>query len=339
MSQTELSSRAPGVITSIVNAGELRLESGEKIPDLQISFECVGPADAPAVVVLGGISATRHAGSHEGDPSPGWWEPLVGPGKGLDTTQFRVVGIDFLGGNGQTSGPRNSDGWPRTVSPADQATCIARLMDQLEITRLHHFVGASYGGMVALEFARHFGERCKQAVVLGAAHRPTAMATALRCVQREAVRACSDLGDSAAGLRLSRAIGMSTYRSNREFEERFSRKPTPGQPVSFEVENYLFARGHQFASEFHPDAYLTLSTSIDLLDLEPEAVKLPVALLAFQDDFVAPPALMRELNERLGGLSTLTELPTLYGHDAFLKESIAVSQWLKNVLGNDAITE
>ena len=60
---------------------------------------------------------------------------------------------------------------------------------------------------------------------------------------------------------------------------------------------------------------------------------------AFEDDCVAPPALMRELSERLGGPSTLIEIPTLYGHDAFLKESFAVSQWLKDVLGNDAITE
>jgi homoserine O-acetyltransferase len=131
---------------------------------------------------------------------------------------------------------------------------------------------------------------------------------------------------------------MSTYRSNREFEQRFSRQPQPGQPVVFEVENYLFARGHQFASEFHPDAYLTLSSSIDLLDLAPEEVRLPVSLLAFEDDFVAPPELMTELKQRLAGPAELSVLPTLYGHDAFLKESRAVSQWLTDVLQNDVTT-
>ncbi len=339
MSQTEIPSCAPGATREVLNAGQLRLDSGEQLLDLTISYECVGPADAPAVVVMGGISATRHAGSHDADPSPGWWEPVVGEGKALDTTRLRVIGIDFLGGNGETSGPRNSTGWPRTVAPADQAACVALLLDYLEVEQLTCFVGASYGGMVALEFARRFADRCERVAILGAAHRPPAMATALRCVQREAVRACAELGDSAAGLRLSRAIGMSTYRSNREFEERFSRQPRPGEPVGFEVEEYLFARGHQFARDFHPDAYLTLSTSIDLLDLEPEDIQLPVALLAFEDDFVAPPPLMRELAQRLVGPSKLTELPTLYGHDAFLKESDAVSQWLTDVLSNDAATE
>ncbi|MFK7957378.1 MAG: alpha/beta fold hydrolase [Lysobacterales bacterium] len=306
----------------------LTLDSGEVIAPLQLSFEAIGPSSAPAVFVMGGISASRHAGSNEIDTSPGWWEAMVGCGKALDTRRLRVISMDFVGGNGQSSGPRNSEGWPRTLTPGDQASAITMLLDALNIQQLASFVGASYGGMVALEFGRRFPERASHLAILGAAHRPPAMATALRCVQREAVRTCARLGNTAEGLRLSRAIGMSTYRSDREFDQRFSREPKAGEPASFEVEDYLFARGHQFAQEFHPDAYLTLSTSIDCLDTRPEDIHTPVSLLAFEDDFVAPPSLMRDLHARLSGDSTLKEISTLFGHDAFLKEVEAVSQWL-----------
>ncbi len=306
----------------------LTLDCGHTIDPLQLSFEAVGPPDGPAVFVMGGISASRHAGSHREDPAAGWWDAVVGSGKALNTDQLRVIGMDFVGGNGQSSGPRNSQGWPQTLTPGDQAQAIVLLLDELNISQLECFVGASYGGMVALEFGRRFPQRTGHLAVLGAAHRPPAMATALRCVQREAVRACSRLGNTAEGLRLSRAIGMSTYRSDREFDQRFSRQPRAGEPAVFEVEDYLFSRGHQFAREFHADAYLTLSTSIDCLDIQPEDIGVPVSLLAFEDDFVAPPSLMRDLHQRLGADSTLKEISTIYGHDAFLKESKAVSQWL-----------
>ncbi len=323
---------SPHITTDVLtDLGPLVLDSGDCIDNLQIAFEAVGPQDAPAVFVMGGISATRHAGSHEAAESPGWWQAIVGPDKALDTRQLNVIGMDFLGGNGLTTGPRNSPDWPRVITPGDQAACVARLLDRLKISSLKGFVGASYGGMVALEFGRRFPRQCGLMAILGAAHRPPALATALRSVQREAVRVCARLGDSGAGMRLSRALGMSTYRSNREFEQRFGRRPLAGEPASFEVDKYLFSRGDVFANEFHPDAYLTLSTSIDCLDCAPEEISVPGALLAFQDDFVAPASLIRELQERLPGPSELTEIPTLFGHDAFLKESDAVSQWLSGL--------
>ncbi|MEM9529667.1 MAG: alpha/beta fold hydrolase [Pseudomonadota bacterium] len=323
----------PDRVPPTVTLDHLELDSGECLAPVTIAYELTGPVDAPVVAVMGGISATRHVASHAGDPAPGWWEPFVGAGKAVDTDQLRVLGMDFLGGNAATTGPRNSDGWPRALTPGDQARCVERLLDAQQIDTLGCFIGSSYGGMVALQLAAQAPGRLHRAAVLGAAHRPPAMATALRCIQREAVRAGLKNGQVRDGLRLARAIGMATYRSNEEFETRFDPAPAPGEPLSFAVEDYLFSRGDAFADAFDPQAYLTLSSSIDSLRVEPERIGLPVHLLAFATDFVAPPTLMQELEDRLTE-GHLTTIPSIYGHDAFLKEEAAISQWLQPILCN-----
>src|SRR5215211_506661 len=104
------------------------------------AFETVGPADAPAVVVLGGISASRHVTATESDPRQGWWQAFVGPAKVIDTNRFRVLGIDYL-----SAGRRN-----RPLSTHDQALALAAALDRASIQKVRAIVGASYGGMVAL---------------------------------------------------------------------------------------------------------------------------------------------------------------------------------------------
>src|SRR5579885_1485656 len=130
-------------------------------------FALVGPANAPVIVALGGISATRHATT--------WWNDIVGDGKAIDTRRYRVLGVDFIDGG------RRSDGRPRrTVTTHDQADAIVRVLDELRIERVHAFVGASYGGMVGLAFAEKYPERIERLVAISAPHEPHPMSTALR---------------------------------------------------------------------------------------------------------------------------------------------------------------
>ncbi|MCJ7556938.1 MAG: homoserine O-succinyltransferase [Gammaproteobacteria bacterium] len=319
--------------------GEIRvgqpftLKRGGSLLSPQIGYELTGPEAAPVLVAMGGISATRHVASTAEYSGPGWWEDFVGPGKALDTSRFRVLGMDFLGGNDQTQGPRLQAGPFPSVDPEDQARLLAELMDLLSIPRLHGFFGASYGGMVALQFAALFPERLEKLVIVGATHRPPAIATALRCVQREAIRRCQRLGDAAEGLRIARAIGMVTYRSAQEFEQRFSAEPESrdGQ-LAFEVQDYLFSRGDEFARRFSPEAVLCLSESIDLQQMEPERITVPAELLCASTDFVAPPELMIELSRRINAPCRYTQYESLYGHDSFLKEVELLGAHFKRIL-------
>jgi homoserine O-acetyltransferase len=300
--------------------GRFPLHFGGELDSVRVAYRLAGCKGAPVVVALGGISAGRHVFSLPGE-RPGWWEDCIGPGRALDTDRFRVLGVDFLGGSHATSGPGAGEAFP-SISAFDQSEMISRLMERLGIERLHGGIGASYGGMVVLAMAQRQPERLRQAVVISAAHRTHPMSTAWRSVQRAMVRYAVGHGEGNRGLVLARALAMATYRSAREFEDRFSGDPERGPGgFRFPVESYLMARGEAYAAQYRPEAFVCLSESIDLHRVEPEAIHLPVTLVAVVEDQLVPLADMRNLRDRLGGNCRLVEVSSIYGHDAFLKET------------------
>ncbi len=295
------------------------------------------PAAALPTLVLGGISAGRHLGPAPFDTNPGWWPGLVGRGLALDPARGPLIGVDYLGGT------TDAGQILRPITTHDQARAIAAVLDHLGIAQAS-FAGASYGGMVALAFAELFPERTGQLVILCAAHRTHPMATAVRSVQRAAVALGSDSGETARGLSLARALAMTTYRSTREFEERFSpfalSAGTPeGDPARFPVEDYIEARGADFVRRFDTERFLALSESIDLHSTRPRSLPEHALLVSFDTDILVPPWLMDELAAREPGAEFARSparhvtIPSLYGHDAFLKETEDVSGLLRAELG------
>jgi len=305
---------------------------------VEISYEAQGPAPAPATIVLGGISAGRHLAPTTADPSPGWWPGVVGEGTALDPARQLLIGIDYLGGN-------TEDGLLRPVTTHDQARALAAVLDHLGIAAAS-FAGASYGGMVALAFAELYPARVARLVILCAAHRTHPMATAIRSVQRAAAELGVDTGQPARGLALARALAMTTYRSPQEFEERFSPNPLdpgrprlpghpehPGQPgatpARFPVEEYLGARGADFVQRFDTERFLALSESIDLHRTDPASLLPHTLLVSFDTDSLVPPWLVGELATRSGRSPEHVTVPSLFGHDAFLKEVDQVASLLR----------
>jgi homoserine O-acetyltransferase len=311
--------------------GGLDLHFGGRLDRVELAYRLAGAGGAPVVAVLGGISAGRNVFSLQSD-APGWWEDAIGPGRALDTDRYRVLGIDFLGGSHRSTGPDVGQVFP-SVSAFDQARLLVALMDRLGIARLRASLGASYGGMVTLALAQAHQQRVEHAVVLSAAHRTHPMSTAWRSVQRAIVRYALSHGEGPRGLVLARALAMATYRSAREFEERF-----PGQAEAtpegfrFPVESYLLARGESYAAVYRPEAFVCLSESIDLHRVDPAAIRVPTTLLGVEEDQLVPLADMRQLRDRHGGNCSLTEISSIYGHDAFLKETEVLRDLLARAL-------
>lgn len=297
-----------------------------------VAFECVGPPEAPVVVALGGISADRHAAAAPG--RPGWWADQVGPGRALDTERVRVVSIDWLGGNGGSWGPRSAPSWPTDciVTTDDQARAVAAVLDSLGVVRADLVVGASYGGKVALRLGVLEPDRVRRLCLLGAAHESHPMATAVRSLQRRVIRLAAASGRPSDGVALARGLGLTTYRSALEFAGRFGLDPEqdPGRPARFPVDDYLDARSKDFARDFHPDAYLCLSQSLDLHRSDPSELTVPATLVAFDTDTLVPPWSVRALALGASGRTRYLVVTTEYGHDGFLKEVGAVAEILRD---------
>ncbi len=275
----------------------------------RFAFEIAGPRGAPAVVVLGGISASRHVTATESDPRRGWWEDFVGPEKVVDTNRFRVVGMDYL-----SVGRRN-----RPLSTHDQALALAAALDRAAIPTVRAIVGASYGGMVALAFGAIAPHRVEHLVVIGAAHESSPLATALRILQRRIVELGIATGKSRDALVIARGLAMTSYASADEFSHRFAGSDDDeASDKCDEIDAFLADSGETFAMGCSPERFLALSQSLDLHEVKPEDVRVPTTLIAVQEDTLVPLSQMRELAARIGAPCSLVEISSRHGHDTFL---------------------
>jgi len=280
-----------------------------------------GAENGPVIVALGGISAHRRVFGVSGEADEaGWWAEIVGAGCALPTEQFRILSFDYLGGSGETTGPEAGRPFP-SVSTYDQANILLNVLDNLQIASIPAIVGASYGGMVALAFAEQYPDRVSKLIIISAADRTSPMSTAWRSVQRRMVRFGIQTGQPEKGLELARALAMATYRSSNEFTIRFASAPQEREGrFVFPVEDYLMARGADYARRYQPDSFLTLSESIDLHQIDATRVRVPVSAIAVREDQLVPVADMQAMCGRLPN-GCLHEISSVYGHDAFLKES------------------
>jgi homoserine O-acetyltransferase/O-succinyltransferase len=315
-----LPSAEPAVREGVLEIpGELALHHGGRLTGVRLGWRLVGPANAPVVCALGGISAGRYVCLADREQS-GWWPDFAGPSRPLDTHRHRILSFDYLGGSGETTGPRPGESFP-SVSSYDQAELLVRLLNHLGIVALRAIAGGSYGGMVALAFGERYPERAGRLIVLCASDRAHPLATAWRSVQREIVRLTLESGRGSDGLELARALAMSTYRSSEELAARFSGPPAhESDRFVFPIERYLLARGRDYAARHRPESFVCLSESIDLHRVDASRIFIPTVAIGVREDQLVPVADVRGMVARLGA-GRFHEISSIYGHDAFLKES------------------
>jgi homoserine O-acetyltransferase len=299
-----------------------RLESGQVLENAHLAWQCAGPADAPLIVALGGISAHSRPCAAEGN---GWWESQCGEARTLDTRRFRVLGIDWLGGCDKSTGPHGEADFP-VVSTADQARALLLLLNRLGVRRVHLLVGASYGGNVAQHLAALLGDRLRKLVLLSAAHCPAQFGLGLRHIQR----AILDLGgETPEALALARSLAVLCYRTTEGVEQRFAEDASRDGVVG-----WLQHHGEKFSRRFDTAAYRCLGRSLDGHQIDPETIRAPTTVFAVREDLTVPLSLLHEYVARAGSSCQLVEISSAHGHDAFLKEEAVVSAVLAAALEN-----
>jgi homoserine O-acetyltransferase len=292
-----------------------------------IDLQCVDPTTIHVpVLVAGGISAGRHVAASDAFPLPGWWDAQAGEGRALDPARHCLVAIDWLGADGSLDAP---------IDPADQADAIAVLLDALGTGCLAGFVGCSYGAMVGLQFAARHPARLARLVAISGTHRAHPYASAWRALQRRAVALGALQCDERDGLSLARQLAILSYRTPGEFDARFGPARVVAGLVRVEAEDYLDHCASEYVAATSPAAFLRLSESIDLQDVAPESVSLPVSVVAVAEDLLVPVEDAFALVERLPD-GRLHVLRSPYGHDAFLKEHAAIGSALRAALCADA---
>ena len=343
-------------------ADSFEFKRGGKLPNITMAYETWGKlnsAKSNVVVVLTGLSASSHIASSSSDKSAGWWESMVGKNKPINTEEFHVICINTLGScfgstspvtiNEKTKKPYRLT-FPE-LSVEDMARGSYLLLKKLGIDRVKYLIGPSLGGMQALALSSLYNNIVENIILISTATQAHPYAIAIRSLQREVIRK-DPLWNNGFydydkpplnGVRIARKIGMTSYRSPREWIQRFGRKRTSEEKLNqntfgvdntnfeYEIESYLEHHAIKFQKLFDANCYLYLSRAMDWFDLADHGnstqevfsrFKIENALvISVKSDTLFPPQQQKEIAEGLSQSGTKVEykeLQSIQGHDSFL---------------------
>ncbi len=335
-----------------------RMKRGGALVGARLAYETWGTLSAArdnAIFILTGLSPSAHAASNADDPSPGWWEDMIGPGKYIDTNRWYVICANTLGSCKGSTGPAEIN--PATGEPyrldfpeltlEDVANASHELVRSLGIERLACLLGNSMGGMSALAYLVQHPGSARMHISISTAAQAQPFAIAIRSLQREAIRLdgnwnsghYDDAHYPEAGMSIARKLGVITYRSAMEWVGRFARIRLDSEQreedpfaVEFQVESYLAAHARRFVRSFDPNSYLYLSRASDWFDIaehghgsvENALKRIDVEralVIGVETDILFPLPQQEQIAEGLrdaGAEVDFVALDSPQGHDAFL---------------------
>ena len=336
----------------------IKLSCGMTLDNYELIYETYGKLNKNkdnAVLVCHALSGNQHvAGRHKKtDKHPGWWDSLVGPGKPLNTNKFFVIGINNLGGNEGSTGPKSIN--PKTkkvwgssfpiITVEDWVKTQKTLINYLGIQRLSSVIGGSLGGMQALEWNLQFPNEVKNTIIIAAAPNLTAQNIAFNEVARQSIITDPDFqkgnfytkkNKPKRGLRVARMLGHITYLSNDAMKSKFGRKKKNKDfqynfNTEFEIESYLNYQGDKFAKEFDANTYIRMTKALDYYDPTKQnkkklsavfkKIKSKFLVISFTSDWRFSPARSKEIVKSLLDNNinvSYAEISAESGHDAFL---------------------
>lgn len=352
--------------------GSFELEGGGLLPDVTVAYETYGELDAEgsnAVLVLHALTGDSHVAgpAGPGHASAGWWEDMVGPGRPIDTDRWFVVVPNVLGGCQGTTGPASAapDGRPwggrfPRVTTRDQVAVEVELARQLGVRSWELVVGASMGGLRALEWALmgpEAGIEVRGLAAIATTAQTSADQIAWAHPQLAAIRLdprwnggdyydAPDGEGPHAGLGVARQIAHTTYRSAHELDARFGRLPQGGEdPLTdgrYAVQSYLDHHGDKLARRFDANSYLVLTESMLTHDLGRDRGGVEAALsqvtartlvVAVDSDRLFPPAQSARIAAWVPGAEGLRIITSDHGHDGFLIEFDQLGPIVREFLG------
>ena len=343
--------------------GTLPLEYDGSLPEVVIAYQTWGRPNAArdnAVLICHALTGDAHVvgSTGPGQPTPGWWDGLIGQGRYVDPADWYVVAANVLGGCQGSTGPSSTapDGkaWGSrfpAITVRDQVAAEAALATHLGIGKWAAVIGGSMGGMRALEWPLLYPQRVATSVVLASTGYATAeqiawCAPQLAAIEGDPAWQGGDYYESGraptSGLGIARRIAHVTYRSEYELATRFGRNPQGDG--RFAVESYLDHHAAKLVNRFDAGSYAVLTRAMNSHDIGRgrgglrnalQSLEARLVVAAVDSDRLYPSRLSSELIDARPDAGPLHLIKSPYGHDGFLIELDQVGAVIANTL-NDA---
>lgn len=351
----------------------LHLESGAKLFPFSLAYESYGKLNDNkdnTILICHALSGDSHAAGYysEDDKKPGWWDTMIGPGKGFDTNKYFVICINTIGGCMGSEGPSSIN--PETGKPyglnfpmftiKDIVKSQKMLLSYLGIEKIFCVTGGSMGGMQSLEWIVSYPEMVKSALLLATTSRLSAENIAFHAAGRQAIKSDANWNNGDyyekeppnAGLAVARMLAHITYLSSEILKEKFDRKLQDKKnysfdfSVDFQIESYLQHQGLSFVRRFDANSYLYITRAMDYFDITNGSGKLTESLkkvksktfvISFSSDWLFPTHMSKSIVNALKSNNadvSFCEVASNRGHDAFLLETEKLTILIKGFLDN-----
>jgi len=336
--------------------------TGATIKNVRIGWEAVGTLNADksnAILITHFFSGTSHASGKyaPGDPAPGYWDAIIGPGRAIDTDKYYVLSSDTLVNlnakdpNVITTGPASIDpdtGKPYgmrfpVVSIRDFINVQRALVDSLGIKRLKAVVGASMGALQAYEWAASHPDMVERVIAVIGSPAADPFLIGWLDLWGEPIRLDPKWNNGdyyekeppIAGL--TAALKLVTLHANHwdwaSATQQGWAEPGKDPALSFgnkfKIQATLDAAAAMRAKVADANHFLYLAKASQLASADPSQIKAPTLVLYSPTDLVFYGPLVEEAAKRIAN----AERATVIGPNGHLNGVLAISQAADRISG------
>lgn len=343
--------------------GKLTLHSGQELKNVTMSYSTYGEMnhDKSNVILLFHVLTSSHQavreqnGNKAGALSEGWWDAFIGPGKTLDTNQFCIICINYLGGCNGSFGPLSIDAetgqaygehFP-DICLKDIVSSQIAVLDVLGIDNLYAVVGPSLGGLLALEFVCQAPNRTQRVISIASSHRIPPTQIAINFEQILVLNTLKEAGcDDKLRMAIARMISMKTFLVPENIDTNTNAIPKKdlscsGYTLKHPLEKFLHWNTLSFHKRFSEHSYMALLKAMNQYQLEgPKPASLQHQrwlILSIDDDRCFPKseqeALINYLKPHVVDYQHHTAT-SLSGHDSCLQEAHLYQSTISNFLSH-----
>ena len=292
-----------------------------KTTEIVLSYQQFGKPlhEAPIVMINHALTGNSNV-TGEG----GWWNPIVGPNKVIDTNVFTVLAFN-IPGNGHDQVSNNLVENYKDFTARDIAEIFAKALDHLKITQLFAVIGGSVGGGLAWELAALKPTLIEHLIPIASDWKSTDWLIA-NCYIQEQI-----LNNSSQPLLDARMHAMSLYRTPESFKAKFDRILQKEENV-FAVESWLNYHGNVLNNRFQLAAYKMMNQVLKTIDITQGSndfvevaskIKSKIHIVTINSDLFFKAKenwdTYVDLKPHKDTVS-ISEIQSIHGHDAFLIE-------------------
>ena len=303
-----------------------------KTTSVELSYQVFGKPlhEAPIVMINHALTGNSNVTGKDG-----WWSPIVGSNKVIDTNVFTIVAFNIPGNGFDQSSNGLIENYKDFVA-RDIAEIFAIALDKLKINSLFAVIGGSVGGGLAWELAVLRPNLIEHLIPVAADWKSTDWLIANCHIQEQL------LNNSSQPLVDARMHAMSLYRTPESFKAKFDRILQKDQDI-FAVESWLNHHGKVLNERFQLAAYKMMNHVLKTIDITSgrgsfvevaSQIKSNIHIITINSDLFFK---AKENWDTYVDLKPhkdniyISEIQSIHGHDAFLIEYDQVQAILETV--------